>query len=74
MVCKIYFNLKRFRFIVIAEYQNIVYNEYFRALINPEDFRTYELDIEPSIYDPNLDPTITSEMSTAALRYVFHMH
>lgn len=61
-----YFQL--LRLIVIAEYQNVVYNEYLRALFTPEAYRTYDLDTQPSVYDPNMDPTIAAEMSTAAFR------
>ena len=50
------------RVIVEAEYQNVVYNEWLPLLLGEENIPDYDG------YDPSVDPSITSEFSTAAFR------
>jgi len=50
------------RSIVVAELQAITYNEFLPALLGPNAIKNYRG------YDPNVNPGITNEFSTAAYR------
>jgi hypothetical protein len=53
---------QRARALVIAEIQSITYNEWLPALLGPGALRPYRG------YDPNVNPDIANEFSTAAFR------
>ncbi len=53
---------QRARAIVAAEMQVITYNEFLPAILGPDPLPPYEG------YNPNVDPTIAAEFSTAAFR------
>ncbi|XP_041968156.1 chorion peroxidase [Aricia agestis] len=61
------------RRIVQAEYQHIVYNEWSPLLLGPSNMELF--DLEPTQkgyakgYDPEVDPSITTEFGSAAMRF-----
>lgn len=58
------------RKIVIAEFQNVAYREYFPNIFNDETLRKHHLTLEKeSEYLPTINPTIRNEFSAAAFRY-----
>jgi len=58
------------RRIVIAEYQNIVYNEYLPLILGPDSIYKYGLSIAgPTSYDPTEDPSLINSFATAAYRF-----
>ncbi|XP_044742884.1 chorion peroxidase isoform X2 [Chrysoperla carnea] len=59
------------RRIVIAELQHITYNEWLPEIIGEEAMADFDLRVRPeysSDYNPNSDPSILNEFSTAAFR------
>ncbi len=50
------------RVVVEAQYQNVVFNEYLPFLLGAENIPEY------SGYNPNIDPSISTEFATAAYR------
>ena len=58
------------RRIVAAEIQNIVYGEYLPSILGEKIMNKYSLIVtETSDYDPEVNPTILNEFSTAAFRF-----
>ena len=58
------------RLLVIAEMQNIVYNEYLPLALGPELMNKYNLSVAgSSAYDDEVDATPLNEFATAAFRY-----
>ncbi|XP_049870495.1 chorion peroxidase [Pectinophora gossypiella] len=60
------------RRLVQAEFQHIIYNEWLPILLGPQIMQTFGLapsDGYSSSYDPNTNPSITSEFSAAAMRF-----
>jgi len=58
------------RRIVIAEIQNIVYDEYLPSLLGEETMERLSLDLDRGTkYNENLDPSIMNEFATAAMRF-----
>ena len=58
------------RRIVVAEIQNIVYGEYLPSILGEKFMNKYSLIVtETSDYDPDVNPTIFNEFTTAAFRF-----
>ena len=58
------------RRVVIAEIQNIVYDEYLPSLLGEETMERLSLDLDRGTkYNENLDPSIMNEFATAAMRF-----
>ncbi|CAL4067189.1 unnamed protein product [Meganyctiphanes norvegica] len=61
------------RRIVVAEYQHIMYNEYFPITLGTNYMQSFGLSTRTSgfsnDYRPDINPTITNEFATAAFRY-----
>jgi len=58
------------RRILIATWQNIVYNEYLPVVLGDRTMREYDLTVTPtSTYQPTVDATIKNEFATAAYRF-----
>ncbi|XP_060802198.1 chorion peroxidase [Amyelois transitella] len=60
------------RRIVQAEFQYIIYNEYLPLLIGPALAQSFGLTPSPgysSSYDPHVNPSLTAEFATAAMRF-----
>ncbi|KAM3956103.1 LOW QUALITY PROTEIN: chorion peroxidase-like [Aphomia sociella] len=60
------------RRILQAEFQHIIYNEYLPLLIGPELVQIFGLSPSPeysSSYDSHVNPSLTAEFSTAAMRF-----
>jgi len=58
------------RRIIIAEMQNIVYNEYLPLVLGKSNMDRLNLDLRrPTTYDSSLDPSIMNEFATAAYRF-----
>lgn len=58
------------RRIVIAELQQVTYNEYLPVILGPGAINEYSLGVATwSTYNPSVDPTIVNEFSTAAYRF-----
>ena len=58
------------RRIVIAEIQNIVFNEYLPVVLGQVTFDRLGIDLdEGSTYNENLDSSIMNEFATAAMRF-----
>lgn len=59
--------------VVIAELQHIVYSEWLPLLVGTEIMERFRLNVQPngfsSDYNPDVNPAITSEFSTAAQRF-----
>ena len=55
---------------MVAEMQNIVYNEFLQAVLPSEDYKKYQLDtLTPSLYNESVLSVISVEFSTAAFRF-----
>ena len=52
-----------------AVWSNIVFNEYMRLILGPTAHAQLELGPFEGEYDPNLNPDLDTEFSTAAFRY-----
>ncbi|CAB3235173.1 unnamed protein product [Arctia plantaginis] len=65
----VFFEARR---ILQAEFQHIIYNEWLPLLLGPQLMNIFNLSPAPeyaSGYDPGLNPSLTSEFSTAAMRF-----
>ena len=64
---------QRSRMIVIAELQNIVYDEFLPSVIGPNLMKTLDLELpadnEDSLYDIFTNPGITNEFASVAFRF-----
>ena len=64
---------QRSRMIVIAELQNIVYDEFLPSVIGPDLMKTLDLELpadnEDSLYDIFTNPGITNEFASVAFRF-----
>ena len=56
------------RRINIAQFQNIVYNEYLPLVLGPSSVHGSKLDLDDTEYDPTADPSVINSFSTAAYR------
>ncbi|CAH2085944.1 unnamed protein product [Euphydryas editha] len=66
---KIFFETRR---ILQAVYQHIIYNEYLPLLLGPRMMGMFGLRSTPgysSSYDPNVNPSLTVEFASAAMRF-----
>ena len=61
------------RRIVVAEMQHITYNEFLPLVLGPEFMHSFELTPKTAghttLYNPEIDPTITNEFAAAAYRF-----
>ncbi|XP_031763796.2 chorion peroxidase [Galleria mellonella] len=62
------------RRILQAEYQHIIYNEFLPLLIGRKLIQAFNLSPSPvysqlGSYDPNVNPSLTAEFATAAMRF-----
>ncbi|XP_073952753.1 chorion peroxidase [Choristoneura fumiferana] len=60
------------RRILQAEFQHIIYNEWLPMLLGPRLVQAFGLSPAPgysSSYDPHVNPALTTEFSTAAMRF-----
>ncbi|KAL0881333.1 hypothetical protein ABMA27_001214 [Loxostege sticticalis] len=60
------------RRITQAEFQNIIYTEWLPLLLGPQALQAFALIPSPgysSSYDPHVNPSLTAEFSTAAMRF-----
>jgi len=59
------------RKIVIAEIQSIVYGDWLPLLIGPTYMKRFELEVKSSasVYDPQVNPGMYNEFTTAAFRF-----
>ncbi|KAJ2947239.1 hypothetical protein O0L34_g16949 [Tuta absoluta] len=60
------------RRLVQAQFQHIIYNEWLPALLGPQIMQTFGLNPSAgyaSSYDPHVNPSLTAEFSTAAMRF-----
>ncbi|XP_045449395.1 chorion peroxidase [Melitaea cinxia] len=66
---RVFFETRR---ILQAEYQHIVYSEYLPLLLGPKIMMMFGLLPTPgysSSYDPNVNPSLTAEFASAAMRF-----
>ena len=57
------------RRLVIAVWQHIVYDEYLPVILGKTAVNQYQLSSEQCTYDSSIDPTVATEVSTAAFRF-----
>ena len=58
------------RTVVIAELQNIVYNEWLPSIFGPDTLDKHGLRVQAgSTYEPNINAQIRNEFNTAAFRF-----
>ncbi|KAI5635150.1 peroxidase domain-containing protein [Phthorimaea operculella] len=65
----VYYEARR---LVQAEFQHIIYSEWLPALLGPQMMQTFGLNPSAgyaSSYDPHVNPSLTAEFSTAAMRF-----
>lgn len=57
------------RRLVVAEWQKIVYNEFLPIVVGSKLMSRFDLDSNPSLYNPAKKAAILTEFSTAAYRF-----